>query len=104
MPRIARGQIIADRTPQETLAEKVKAGKAVPLVSHMVDQDLLLQGHLGLVQDYAKRIKYPWANVHDLAHITQVRSVTHFWVRLFWNSGWETGFGPYHGARAWRLW
>jgi hypothetical protein len=25
-------------------------------------------------------------------------------VRLFWNSGWETGFGPYHGARAWRLW
>jgi len=25
-------------------------------------------------------------------------------VRLFWNSGWETGFGPYHGAIAERLW
>jgi glyoxylase-like metal-dependent hydrolase (beta-lactamase superfamily II) len=26
------------------------------------------------------------------------------WVRLFWNSGWETGFGPSHGATAGRLW
>ena len=30
MPRIARDQIIANRTPQETLAEKVKAGKVYP--------------------------------------------------------------------------
>src|SRR5215831_12032632 len=83
MPRIARGQIISDRTSQETLAEKVKAGKAVPLVSHMVDHNLLLQGHQALVQDYAKRIEYPWANLHDLAHITQVRSVTHFSTDFF---------------------
>jgi hypothetical protein len=45
MPRIARNQAMAERTPQETLAEKVKAGKAVPLISGGVDNDLLLQGH-----------------------------------------------------------
>ena len=83
MPRIARDQIIANRTPQETLAEKVKAGKAVPLISNVVDHDLLLQGHQALVQDYVKRIEYPWAHLYDLAHITQVRSVTHFSTDFF---------------------
>jgi len=83
MPRIARGQIIADRTPQETLAEKVKAGKAVPLISNMVDHDLILRGHQALVQDYAKRIESPLADLHDLAHLTQVRSVTHFSTDFF---------------------
>jgi SIR2-like domain len=83
MPRIARDQIIANRTPQETLAEKVKAGKAVPLISSVVDHDLLLQGHQALVQDYVKRIEYPWAHLYDLAHITQVRSVTHFSTDFF---------------------
>ena len=29
MPRIARDQKLVDRTPQETLAEKIKAGKGV---------------------------------------------------------------------------
>ena len=72
MPRIARDQIIATGTPQETLAEKVKAGKAVPLISNVVDHDLLLQGHQALVQDYVKRIEYP-AHLYDLAHITQVQ-------------------------------
>src|SRR5215831_15407687 len=29
----------------------------------------------------------PWSTVRSSC----------FWVRLFWNSGWETGCGPYHG-------
>jgi hypothetical protein len=74
---------MAERTPQETLAEKVKAGKAVPLLSSGVDNDLILQGHQALVQEYAELIAYPWADQLDLAHIAQVRSVTHFSTDFF---------------------
>jgi hypothetical protein len=83
MPRIARNQILVDRTPQETLAEKIKAGKAVPLLSTVVEHDLILRGHAALVNDYAERIAYPLALTNDLPHIAQFRSVTHFSADLF---------------------
>ena len=51
MPRIGRGQKIADKSWEETLAEKIKAGKAVPLLSNVVDNELVLQGHDALVKE-----------------------------------------------------
>jgi SIR2-like domain len=83
MPRIARNQTLADRTPQETLAEKIKAGKAVPLLSAVVEHDLILGGHEALVKDYVERIAYPLANTNDLPHIAQFRSVTHLSTDVF---------------------
>ena len=83
MPRIARNQTLVDRTPQETLAEKIKAGKAVPLLSTVVEHDLILGGHEALVKDYAERIAYPLASTNDLPHIAQFRSVTHFSTDVF---------------------
>lgn len=83
MPRIARHQVIAARTPEATLAEKIKAGKAVPLLSGAVDNDLLLQGHQALVQDYASRIAYQGTEPQDLAHIAQVHSITDFPTDVF---------------------
>src|SRR5262245_54414424 len=83
MPRIARNQTLVDRTPQEILAEKIKAGKAVPLLSTVVEHDLILGGHEALVKEYAEQIAYPIANTNDLPHIAQFRSVTHFSTDVF---------------------
>jgi len=76
MPRIARDQKLVESTPQEILAGKIKAGKAVPLLSSVVEHDLILRGQEALVKYCAEKLGYPLADMNDLPRIMQFCSVT----------------------------
>ena len=78
MPRIARDQKLVERTPHETLTEKIKAGKAVPLISSMIESELILQGYEALVKYCAAKLGYPLVDRNDLPHILQFCSVICF--------------------------
>lgn len=76
MPRIRTGQRKVTRTWQQTIIERIRAGKVVPLISNMVSNNLVLGGHESLVGAYAKYTNYPLASQDCLAKITQFINVT----------------------------
>ncbi len=78
MPRIKLGQTEQKEavTWQQTIMDRIKAGKVVPILSHGVDYDLVLGGHAALVEGYAAYTQYFLANPSDLAAIAQYKSVT----------------------------
>ncbi len=76
MPRIRTGQKKVARTWQQTIVERIKAGKVVPLISNVVSNNLVLDGHKSLVEAYAAYVNYPLANKECLPQMAQFTSVT----------------------------
>ncbi|RME74188.1 MAG: SIR2 family protein [Chloroflexi bacterium] len=74
MPRIKIGQPKIARTWKQTIAERIRAGKVVPIVSNVVGNNLVLGGHDKLVADYARYTGYPLDD-RSLPHIAQFTSV-----------------------------
>jgi hypothetical protein len=48
----------------------------VPIISHVVDHNLVLGGHTSLVEAYADYVQYPMADKQNLPQVTQFKSVT----------------------------
>lgn len=76
MPRIKIGQKKVSRTWQQTITERIRAGKVVPLISNVVSNDLVLGGHAELVKTYATYIDYPLPENDNLTQMAQFMSVT----------------------------
>jgi hypothetical protein len=76
MPRIKIGQSKIARTWQQTIVERIRVGKVVPLVSNTVSNNLVLRGHNELVTAYATYTSYPLPDKDNLTRMTQFISVT----------------------------
>jgi len=76
MPRIKTGEGKVTRTWQQTIIDRVRAGKVVPLISNIISNDMVLAGNDQLVDAYAAYIKYPLAKTSQLAQLAQFFSVT----------------------------
>ena len=76
MPRIRTGQRKVSRTWQQTITERIRTGRVVPLISNVVSNDLILGSHQMLVGDYANYTSYPLDKAHDLSRMAQFTSVT----------------------------
>ncbi|MCK6629094.1 MAG: SIR2 family protein [Anaerolineae bacterium] len=63
-------------TWQQTIVDRIRAGKVVPVISHSVDHNLVLGGHTSLVAAYADYIQYPLTDKPDLPQITQFKGIT----------------------------
>jgi hypothetical protein len=63
-------------TWQQTIVDRIRAGKVVPLISQAVDYDLILGGHTALVEAYADYVQYPLTDQHNLPQMTQYKAVT----------------------------
>ncbi|MEW5961070.1 MAG: SIR2 family protein [Chloroflexota bacterium] len=75
MPRIKMGERKTTRTWQQTIVERVRSGKVVPVISNVVSNNLVLGGHDDLVAAYAKYTNYPLDDC-NLLRIAQYISVT----------------------------
>lgn len=76
MPRIRTGQRKVSRTWQQTIVERIKVGRVVPLISNIVSNDLILGSHQGIVDDYTKYTSYPLTDKERLPRIAQFTSIT----------------------------
>lgn len=76
MPRIKTGQPKVLRTWQQTIVERIRAGKVVPLLSNIISDNLFLGGHDRLVEAYAAYINYPLTDKTNLTQMAQFMSVT----------------------------
>ena len=77
MPRIRTGVKKASRTWQQTIIERIRAGKVVPLIGNVVNNDLILGGHQQLVDAYATYVSFPLKNgMRNLPKMAQFVSVT----------------------------
>ena len=52
MPRIRTDQPQLDNTPQPTIIERLRSGKAVPIIGSAIAQDLLFGGYDAVVKAY----------------------------------------------------
>jgi hypothetical protein len=79
MPRIRISQVGERKesaTWQQTIVDRIKAGKVVPIISHVVDHNLILGGNTALVEAYAEYVQYPLADKHNLPQMAQFKGVT----------------------------
>lgn len=63
-------------TWQQTIVDRIRAGKVVPIISHMIDHDLVLGGHIALVEAYAEYVHYPLVDKRNLPQLTQYKNIT----------------------------
>lgn len=75
MPRIKIGQRKISRTWQQTISERIKTGKVVPIIGNVVGNNLVLGGNDSLVATYAKYTNYPLDD-YNLLRMAQYVSVT----------------------------
>jgi hypothetical protein len=78
MPRIRSsqaGQASPQESWQNTVTERIRAGKVVPIISNRLSNDLVLGGHDKLGEAYAQYIDYPLA-LRDLPQMSQFRLIT----------------------------
>ena len=57
------------------LAESIKKGRAVPIISDEVLFDLVLGGHADFVDQYANHVDYPMEDRHNLPRIAKYRKL-----------------------------
>ena len=80
MPRIKKsdqkkGRSSDPKTWQQTLAERIRQGKVVPLISNKVSNDMVLGGHEALTKAYAEYTDYPFEQLR-VPNIAQYKRVT----------------------------
>lgn len=76
MPRIRTGQKKVARTWQQTIAERMRLGRVVPIISNVIGNDLVLGGDEKLLEGYAKYTNYPLTAFKHLSRVAQFISVT----------------------------
>ncbi|HXV44163.1 MAG TPA: hypothetical protein VEC96_13940, partial [Anaerolineae bacterium] len=79
MPRIKINEMAERKeaaTWQQTIIDRIRAGKVVPIISQVVDYNLVLGGHTPLVEAYADYVQYPLADKHNLPQTAQFKGVT----------------------------
>ena len=87
MPRIKISQATARKeaaTWKQTIIDRIKAGKVVPIISQVVDHNLVLGGHVPLVEAYANYVRYPLADKYNLPQMAQFKGVTDASVTDAW--------------------
>jgi hypothetical protein len=75
MPRIKTGEKWVAKTWQQKIIDQIKAGRAIPVLSNSISNDLILGNHRQLILDFAEYANYPLADKDNLAHLTQFMSV-----------------------------
>jgi SIR2-like domain len=75
MPIIKKGEKRVAKTWQQIIVDQIKEGKAIPVLSNSISNDLILGNHRQLILDYADYTTYPLADKDNLAHLTQFMSV-----------------------------
>ncbi len=75
MPRIIMGETRVAKTLQQIIIDQIKAGRAIPVLSNSISNDLILGNHRQLILDFAGYANYPLADKDNLAHLTQFMSV-----------------------------
>jgi hypothetical protein len=75
MPRIRPGQKKVVRDWQQTIIERIKSGRVVPIISNRVPHDLVLSGYDNTENDYRTYTHYPLLEKHDLARVSQFARV-----------------------------
>ena len=75
MPRIRTRETRVAKTWQQIIVDQIKAGRALPVLSNSISNDLLLGNHRQLILDFAKYANYPLADKDNLAHLTQFMSI-----------------------------
>ena len=77
MPRIKSGKRsqAKETTWEQTIVERIRGGKVVPLVSNAIGNDLVLGGHQNLLQSYAEYAEYPLTDGATLSDMSQYRSL-----------------------------
>jgi hypothetical protein len=75
MPRIRPGEIYVAKTWQQIVVDQIKAGRAIPVLSNSISNDLILSNHRQLILDFAKYAEYPLVDKDNLAHLTQFMTV-----------------------------
>ena len=76
MPRIRTGQITTARTWQQTIVERIRNGKVVPVIGNEISNNLVLGGDASLIEAYATHINYPLADSNCLPCMAQFFGVT----------------------------
>lgn len=75
MPRIQTNQSTAQQRPQQpTIVERLRSGKAVPIIGSAVMHDFVMGGSHALVRAYADYNKYPLTE-NTLAQVTQFKAI-----------------------------
>ena len=80
MPRMRTDQPQLDPTPQPTIVERLRSGKAVPSIGSALTQDLLFGGHDAVVKAYGEYNHYP-LNELTLAQVTQFKGIQDATIR-----------------------
>ena len=75
MARIKMGETRVAKTWQQIIVDQIKAGKAIPVLSNSISNDLILGNHRQLILDFAEYANYPLADKDNLAHLTQFMSI-----------------------------
>jgi hypothetical protein len=75
MPLIKTGQTVVAKTWQQTIVERIRDGRVLPVISNVVSNDLVLGGHNALAAAYAEHIRYPLADKENLPQMAQFMSV-----------------------------
>ena len=79
MPRIKKAIREKEASPntwQQTIADRVRAGKALPIISNLAYERLVFDAETSLVDAYADYIGYPDTEKRPLAYLTQFRKIT----------------------------
>ena len=75
MPRVKKSGRETSQQPktwQQTIVDRIKVGKVVPLISNQVSNDLVLGGHEHVIEAYTAYAEYPLA-LRQIASIAQFK-------------------------------
>lgn len=75
MPRIKPGQKKVVRDWKQTIVERIRRGRVVPIISSRVTHDLVLNGYDNSEKDYRAYTHYPLDDNHDIARVSQFARV-----------------------------
>lgn len=75
MPRIRQGQSKIARTWEQTIINRIKLGRVVPLISNRISSDLVLRGYDRFIKNYIKYTNYPLESPDTLPQIAQFTRV-----------------------------
>lgn len=67
------------RTQDQSLAQIIRRGSLLPMISGEALDDLVLGGHIALVEGYAARIGYPLADRNELERMAKYQSLHTGW-------------------------
>ncbi len=76
MPRIRPGQRKVARTWQQTIVERIKSGRVVPIISKRISHNLVLGGYEKTVQNYKTYTNFPFETAPPIPQIAQFTRVT----------------------------